>query len=1044
MRLNVSAWSIRQPIPAAVSFLVLLAIGLFSFANMPITRFPNIDVPIVQVIVTQSGAAPSELETQVTKKVEDAVAGVSGVKHLTSVITDGSSVTTIQFHLATKEDRALNDVKDAIATVRSSFPSTIDEPIVKRLELEGLPIVTYAASAPNMSAADLSWFVDDTITRALQNVPGVGGISRSGGVDREIKVTLHPERLAALGITAAAVNNQLRATNVNLAGGRADIAGQEEAIRTLGSSLNLKALAALQIALPNGHKVTLDQLATISDGAAEQRTFARLDGKPIVAFGITRAKDFSDVTVAEDVAKAVATVSKAHPEVQIRQIDGQVAYTLGNYHAAMESLIEGALLSVFVVFLFLRDLRATLISTLALPLSAIPTFWAMDALGFSLNLVTLLALTIVTGILVDDAIVEIENIVRHMRMGKSAYRAALEAADEIGLAVIAISFTIIAVFMPVSFMGGIAGQYFRQFGLTVAIAVAFSLLVARFVTPTLAAYFLRSAPDHVEHEGAILRNYTRAVRFSVRHRWLTVGLGLLMFALSLYSTTLLPKGFLPGEDVGRTLLTVELPPGSKLEDTIAKTAELTRDIRSLPEVKSVLTYGGQVLGGVQEVRRATLVINLLHKDKRALSQKQVEREIDDKIANVPDIRSWFMKDNGQRDLQLTLQGDPGAPLADVAGRIASQMHRIPTLANAVSTAELARPELRITPRADVAADLGITTDAISETVRVATLGDVGPKLANFDAGDRLVPIRVQLPVSARGNEALLASLQVLTAKGNPVPLSTVARISMGEGPSSITRYDRSRRVTVEADLNGTDALGAAIDQIMALPAAKNLPAGVHIVQSGDAEVMGEVFHSFAVAMGAGLLMVFAVLVLLFGDFLQPITILFSLPLSIGGAIIALQLTHRPISMPVVIGILMLMGIVTKNAIMLVEFAMEEMARGVPRLEAIVDAGRKRARPIIMTTIAMVAGMFPPALALGDGGEFRSPMAIAVMGGLVVSTLLSLVFVPAFFTIMDDFSHLIAWVFVKVVGRAEKEEDLAHNLGQANLPETAPALQRAAE
>ncbi len=1021
MRLNISAWSIRHPIPAVMTFLILLVLGLYSFSILPITRFPNIDVPIVQVLVTQSGAAPAELETQVTKIVEDAVSGVSGVKHITSTITDGASSTIIQFHLSTPTDRALNDVKDAMATVRSQFPSTIDEPIIKRINIEGLPIVTYAAYAPGMSTADLSWYVDDTVTRALQGISGVGDVSRIGGVDREIRVKLDPDKLAALGITASAVNAQLRATNEDVSGGKAEIADREQAIRTLAGARSLADLAHLPISLSNGRKVKLSDLATITDGAAEATTFARYDGRPVVTFGITRASGFSDVEVAKAVATKVAALNKQHPAVKLQLIDGQVAYTYGNYQSAMETLIEGAVLSVIVVFLFLRNIRATILASVALPLSAIPTFWAMEALGFSLNLVTLLALTIVTGILVDDAIVEIENIVRHMRMGKSAYRAALEAADEIGLAVIAISLTIIGVFTPVSFMGGVAGQYFRQFGLTVAVAVGFSLMVARLITPLLAAYFMGPTPEHVATEGPILRAYTRAVRFSVRWRWLTVGVGLIFFVASIMSTGLLPKGFLPGEDTGRTLLAVELPPGSLLNDTARVTTLLSRKIKALPEVTGVLVYGGEVLGGVHELRRATLVINLIHKDKRKLTQKQIERKIDGIVATVPDIRAWFMKDNGMRDLQLTLEGDPGAPLAEVAGRLASEMHTIPTLANPVSTAELLRPELHVVPRANVAADLGVSTDAIADTVRVATIGDVGPKLANFTDGDRQIPIRVELPRTARGNLGLLKSLNVPTARGKPVPLSTVADISMGSGPSSITRYDRSRRVTVEADLNGTDALGGAIQQVMALPAAKNLPAGVRIVQSGDAEVMGEVFHSFAVAMGSGLMMVFAVLVLLFGNFLQPITILFSLPLSIGGAILALLITHKPISMPVVIGILMLMGIVTKNAIMLVDFAMEEMAAGVPRLEAIVDAGRKRARPIIMTTVAMVAGMIPPALALGDGGEFRSPMAIAVMGGLIVATMLSLIFVPAFFTIMDDVSRAIAWLFGRFVGQADERE-----------------------
>src|ERR1700719_4183914 len=566
MRLNVSAWSIRKPIPAIVGFAVLTILGLISFRTMSITRFPNIDIPIVQVLITQSGAAPSELESQVTKKVEDAVASVNGVWHIVSTVTDGSSSTIVQCTVGSVDvDRALNDVKDQIAKIRTDLPRTIDEPIISRIDIEGLPIVTYAASAPGLSVEQLSWLIDDTVARDLQSIHGVGEVKRFGGVDREIRVALDPEKLLALGVTAAAVNEQVRADNVDLGGGRGEVSGQEQAIRTLAGAHSVADLAALPIALSGGRKVRLDELGTVTDGAAEPRTFARLFDEPIVAFSVARGKGASDVTVDRLVEARLARIQTAHPEVTFTKVDTQVDNELGNYHSTMETLIEGALLAVVVVLVFLRDFRATVVTAIALPLSIIPTFWAMNAIGFSLNLVSLLAITLVTGILVDDAIVEIENIVRHMRMGKSAYRAALEAADEIGLAVIAISMTIVAVFSPVSFMGGIAGQYFRQFGLTVAIAVFFSLMVARLITPLVAAYFLRAHHEAPRADGALMRFYTRLVRASVRHRWITFSAGLLIFIASLMSTKLLPSGFIPAADVSRSLLAIELPPGSRLD-----------------------------------------------------------------------------------------------------------------------------------------------------------------------------------------------------------------------------------------------------------------------------------------------------------------------------------------------------------------------------------------------------------------------------------------------------------------------------------------------
>jgi hydrophobe/amphiphile efflux-1 (HAE1) family protein len=1020
---NFSAWAIRRPIPSLVLFLVLITLGLMSFKDMAVTRIPNIDLPLVTINITQSGAAPIELETQVTKRVEDAVAGVANVKHIRSSITDGASATTIEFQIGTNTDRAVNDVKDAVAKVRQQLPRTIDEPVIQRLDIEGLPIITYAASAPSMTLEELSWYIDNTVARKLQGVRGVAQVIRVGGVTREIRVSLNPERLLALGITAGEVNQQLRATNTDLAGGRGEIGGAEQSIRALASATTVERLASTSITLAGGRKVRLDQLGQVTDTAQERRTFAKLDGKEVVAFRIVRAKGESDVRVADLVAGAVETLAASNPAVTFEKIDSSVVFTLGSYHSAMHTLIEGAVLAVLVVLLFLRDFRATIICAVALPLSIFPTFWAMQALGFSLNIVSLLAITLVTGILVDDAIVEIENIVRHMRMGKSPYRAALEAADEIGLAVIAITFTIIAVFAPVSFMGGIVGQYFRQFGLTVAVAVFMSLLVARLVTPMMAAYFMRPHHGH-DHEGLIMRNYTRLIGWSVRHKYATLCLGFAVFALFIASAFGLPSGFLPTEDSGRSLFAIELPPGSQLGDTEIVTEKAANIFQRHPEVRSIFVDGGRILGatgGAEEVRKATVTVHFTPRGERKLRQQQLEQIISAELKEIPDTRTWVLKENGQRAFTIEVTGTDNEKLTEAAAQFTSEIRTVPYLANVVNGAALDRPEIQIKPRPVIAAELGVSTESLSDVIRIATLGDVDANLAKFNAPDRQVPIRVQLDEQARASLQTLQHLKVKTGRGDAVPLITVADVSLGKGPSSIDRYDRLRRVAIGADLVGTDALGTALAEVYALPTAKNLPPGVFIRQSGDVEVMSETFSNFGYAMAAGVMMVYSVLVILFGSFVQPITILLSLPLSIGGAIFALYLTDRPISLPVFIGFLMLMGIVTKNAIMLVDFAVEEMRKGVPRVPAIIDAGRKRARPIVMTTIAMAGGMFPSALALGQGGEFRSPMAISVIGGLLVSTVLSLVFVPAFFMVMDDVGRLFRWIFGRFIGPKDEAE-----------------------
>jgi multidrug efflux pump subunit AcrB len=1021
MAINISAWSIRQPLPAIVMSAAIVALGYISFTKLPITRMPNVDVPVVSVLITQFGAAPAELESQVTKRVEDAVAGVDGSHHISSSITDGISSTTIIFRLETNTDRALNDVKDAVTRIRADLPRTIDEPMVQRVDIAGLPILTYAAIAPGKTPEQLSWFVEDVVIRALQGIRGVGSVERIGSVEREIRVGLDPVRLQAVGLTPLDVSRQLRGSNVDLAGGRAEIGGREQAIRTLAGAKTLADLAAIRLALPQGGEVRLEDLGLVTDTIVEPRTFARFDGLPVVGFSILRSKGASDVVVAEAVATRIKAITAANPDVDLKLIDTSVTHTLGNYESALHSLYEGATLAVIVVFLFLRDVRATIIAAITLPLSIFPAVWVMDVIGFSLNLVSLLAITLSTGILVDDAIVEIENIVRHIRMGKSPYQAALEAADEIGLAVIAISLTIVAVFVPASFMSSVPGQFFKQFGLTVSVQVLFSLLCARLVTPMLAAYFLKPHQHEEKADGPVMRLYTWLVTWSVRHRFTTVAIGLIFFVASLAGTLVLPSGFLPIADTSRSLLAIELPPGSQLVDTQAVTDTIANRLRSRPEVESVFVDGGRIPPATVEVRKAALTINYVPKSKRLRSQQELQQAITKDLVDIPDIRYWFLDENGKRDVTFIVTGQDNATVDNVASELSSQMRRIPVVANVVPTSALNRPELRIYPRRDLAVRLGVSTENLSETIRVATIGDVGPALAKFDAGDRVVPIRVLLEENARADRQVLEQIRVPSPRSGFVPLVALSDISFGEGPVSINRYDRQRMAGVEADLVGAAALSEASQAVKALPVMKNLPPGISVGEGGDAELQAELFDGFSGAMRNGLLMVYVVLAVLFASLLQPLTILFSLPLSIAGAIIGLLVTHSPITTPVVIGILMLMGIVTKNAIMLVDFAVESMHKGVDRRTAIIDAGQKRARPIVMTTIAMAAGMAPSALAFGAGGEFRSPMAIAVIGGLLVSTFLSLLFVPAFFTIMDDFGGLSWRLFGRFVGKADEPE-----------------------
>ncbi|MDE2445942.1 MAG: efflux RND transporter permease subunit [Alphaproteobacteria bacterium] len=1122
MNVNFSAWSIRNPVPSIIMFVVLVMLGVLSFRALPITRFPNIDVPVVAVTVTQSGAAPVELEAQVTKPIEDAIASINGVKHINSTLTDGVSTTAIEFRMEKPTADALQETKDAIAKIRGTLPASIDEPVIQKIDVEGQSIQTYAATAPGMTLEELSWYVDDTVLRELRSIPGVGRVERYGGVNRQINVNLVPAKLQALGVTAATVNAQLAAVNTDQGSGRGDVGGREQAIRTLGGARSLEQLGETKIALPNGTVVRLDDLAKITDGYEEPRTFARFNGNQVVTFSVFRAKGASATAVGDKVTAAIAKLNQAGKGVNYTLVDDTVHYIYGNYTAAMETLIEGAILAVLVVLIFLRDWRATLISAVSLPLSAIPAFWAMSMMGFSLNLVSFLGITLATGILVDDAIVEIENIARHMRMGKSPYRAALEAADEIGLAVIAITFTIVAVFVPVSFMDGIPGQYFRQFGLTVAVAVLFSLLVARLITPMLAAYFMR---DHgeVEHEpGLISRAYSQFLYFTnwgptlhvkrvdtvpvrtlqnaplriwhllqrtgnyvlafiqwgaggfgksntmreeesqyvTRHprlmSFITVAaaIGVLMFSVSLIKY--LPTGFIPPGDESRFVLSVELPPGSTLKETLAKTEEMAAVVRKNPEVKSVFVLGGSSPTGDIEPRQAAMFINLNTKADglvpgvlnpiirginkilpftiptvpttgRTVPQFQVESEVMPTLAAIADARFWKVNDRGARDVQYDLLSNDPVALASAVTQLEGALRKEPTLRSVAAVGALDRPEIKVTPKLDEAAKLGISSQQISQALRVATIGDFGPLLAKFNAGDRLIPIRVQYPIRARANYDEIRGMKIMNARGQSVPITTVADIAFSTGPAAVTRHDRQRWAKIGADLQPGVQLGDGQKRFEEVAKSLNFPKSVVFSAGGDSEVQGEIFSSFGKAAGLGVVIMLGILVLLLGNFFQPFAIVFALPLSIGGVVGALLATNQAMSMPVIIGMLMLMGIVAKNGIMLIDFAVERVKHGMERVDAIVDAGHKRARPIVMTTLAMGAGMLPSAFGIGEGGEFRAPMATAVIGGLFASTILSLVFVPSFYIVMDDVARLFAWFFGRFAGPQDEAPVVDHSL-----------------
>ncbi|MCK0505467.1 efflux RND transporter permease subunit [Aromatoleum anaerobium] len=1009
--MNVSAWSIRNPVPGVLLFIMLSLLGVLSFAQMKVQNFPDIDLPMVVLTASLPGAAPAQLETEVARKVENSIATLQGVKHIYTRIQDGVATITTEFRLEKPTQEAVDDVRDAFSRVRSDLPGDLRDPVIQRFNLSGLPIVTYTVASDALDEEALSWFVDNTVAKALLSVPGVGLVSRVGGATREVRLELDPARLLALNVTVADISRQLRRIQLESSGGRADLGSGEQAVRTLATARSAAQLADMEIVLSDGRHVRLGNLGRLEDTVAERRSAALLDGKPVVGFEIVRARGAGEIEVAEGVARRIEQLAKAHPEIAFREAYNFVDPVREGYHGSLWLLAEGAILAVIVVWFFLRDWRATFVAATALPLSVLPALIGMEYLGFSINVVTLLSLSLVIGILVDDAIVEIENIVRHLGMGKTPYQAAMEAADEIGLAVIATTFALVAVFLPTAFMSGISGKFFKQFGWTAALAVMASLLVARMLTPMMSAYLLRSA-THQAHEGRFTALYLRWVGSCLRHRRLTMLAATGFFVGSLALIPLLPTAFMPPDDLAQTLVSIELQPGSRFRDTYRAAEQARAILERNPHVKQVYTAVGAgtagadafTAGGAPEVRKASLTINLTPRNERSISKQAIEAQLREAMRALPGVRVRVGLGASSEKYVLALTGDDGDVLSRAAREVERELRTIPGIGNVSSSASLVRPEVVVRPNFARAADLGVTAAAISDSLRIATAGDYDFGLAKLNLSERQVPIVVRLPEAARGDLELLARLPVPGRQGN-VMLGNVADISIESGPSEIARFDRRRNINFNIELT-THPIGEVEAAVRALPSLQALPAGVTWQPLGDADEMRILFKSFGLAMLTGVLCIYIVLVLLFREFTQPVTILAALPLAIGGAFVALLATGSSFSMPSLIGLIMLMGVTSKNSILLVEYAIvARRDHGLSRRDALLDACHKRARPIVMTTIAMGAGMLPMALGLGVDPSFRAPMAIAVIGGLVTSTFLSLLVIPVVYTLVDD---LLGW------------------------------------
>ena len=1016
MSLNVSAYSIKNPLVAILLFILLTLGGIYGFMKMKVQQFPDIDLPAVVVTVTLPGAAPSQLENDIAKKIENKLTSIEGIKHIRTTLQTGAATMVTEFVLEKDIQEAVDDVRSAVGEVRGDLPAAANDPIITKVSTAGFPVVTYSVASENMNVEDLSWFVDDTVTKRLSDIPGVSTVSRIGGLQREITVAADPITLSGLKLSITQLSNQITGIQQDSSGGEAEVGKTTQTIRVLGAVERASELNDLQVAIPAGGTQALGRMAQITDGAADPSSIAKLDGQTVVAFNITRSRGASEVEVMELVDAELAKLSADVGNITIEKVYDRATPIAEDYQASLRMLIEGGLLAVVVVFLFLRNIRATIVAAVALPLSVIPTFLGMYLFGFSLNIISLLALSLVIGVLVDDAIVEVENIIRHLRMGKTPYEAAMEAADEIGLAVVATTFTLIAVFLPTAFMGGIVGQFFRQFGWTAALSIFASLMVARLITPMMAAYILRPEKKHVEKQSALMGWYLKIVAWTLHHRWLTMGATLVLFVASLMLVKLLPTSFIPDNDIDQTRVAIELTPDVALEDTERVAALASERILAMPEVTNIFTSVGEAQasmdsnssGGKAE-NIAGLDIVLAPRAERS-SKQEIERQISSLLAEVPGARFTVgLSSGGESGYNFSMTSTNPQLLEQTAQQIMSEIRGLPSAGSVTSDRSLPRQELTVTPDRLAMADKGVTTQDIATTLRVATVGDYEQRLSKLNLDTRQIPIVIRLPDVAKQNVSQLEGLYVPSSlpAGQGVRVGEVASLDFGTGPAQISRLDRERAISITVQ-PASGELGDLVQAVKSVPAMQQLPPSITIIDQGQAENMAELFSGFVIAMSVGVVCILGVLILLFGRILQPFTILMALPLSIGGAFVGLVITNSSLSMPSMIGFIMLMGIATKNSILLVDYALIAQRRGLARFEAIIDACRKRARPIIMTTIAMGAGMLPLVFGWGDADPtFRRPMAAAVLGGLVTSTLLSLVVIPVVYTLMDDLSGWFA-------------------------------------
>jgi HAE1 family hydrophobic/amphiphilic exporter-1 len=1026
----ISDFAIKRPIITVVTMIALVVFGLASLSRLDTDEFPDIDAPIVFMAIAYPGAAPDVVEREVVNRVEDKISGISGVDKINSTSTDGFAQIIVQFVFSKPVDQATQDIRDAISAIRAQLPAEILEPIIQRFDPNQLPIVSLAITSTVLSPPQLTQLADQTIAGELRAIAGVAQVNVVGGDSAQLNVNVRPNDLASLGVGIDQVVNALRTQNLAAPVGNVNSPLEQRSIRLEGRFEHPEDFAGLVVAQRNGQLITLNQVASVEAGAAEPKSSALFNGTQAIGLDIVKSREYSTTAVADGVKRRIATLQQTLPagtRIEIvRDAGTRVRNSVRNVE---EALVEGALLTVLVVFLFLNSWRSTVITGLALPVSVLASFVPLAMFGFTLNTMSLLGLSLAIGILIDDAIVVRENIVRHVELGSDHMQAAHEGTDEIGLAVAATTFSIVAVFVPVGFMPGIAGQWFKPFALTIACAVLVSLFVSFSLDPMLSAYWPDPQLEAHERRNPIARaldrfnkwfdrqaeRYRGLIAWALDHRWTMIGLAVASFfgAIALQAT-IGGFGFVPVSDQSELNIAIETPPGSSLDYTTLKSEEIASIIRRRKEVAYTYTTVGSGTGS-GEVDNGSIYVRLVPKHERSLSQDQLGQILRQEIRQVGGATAYTFASGfggAQKQLQLQLQGPDEATLNQYANEIQNVMKSTPGTVDVGLSTRGQKPEFNVKVNRGLAGTLGVSLGQLASSLRFA--------FAGVDAGTWVDPsglsryVHVRLVPEARENAADLGALPVMVGNnpttGAPafVPLSQVAQITPSFGPSQITHYQRERVVTIGANIEGA-SLGKVSQAVMSEVNKIKLPTGYHISAAGETESQNEVFGSIFVALGVAVLLMYLILVVQFGSFLDPLAILISLPLSLIGVVLALIVTRDTLNLMSLIGVILLMGIVAKNAILLIDFAKwAHKDRGLARREALIEAGRIRLRPILMTTLALIAGMIPVALGLGEGADFRAPLGRAVIGGVITSTILTLVVIPTVYEILDEWrEHLFA-------------------------------------